>query len=77
MGIFTLASWALTGILLFVQDGGKRPSQGHGPEAGKPAPDFKLKRLPATDEERKKPEVVQLSSYRGKRPVVLIFGSYT
>jgi hypothetical protein len=39
-------------------------------EAGDPAPDF---RLPTRD----KSAVVQLSSFRGDRPVVLIFGSYT
>ena len=39
-------------------------------QAGDPAPDF---RLPTRD----KSSVVQLSSFRGDRPVVLIFGSYT
>jgi len=34
------------------------------------APDF---RLPTLDRK----ETVQLSSYRGSRPVVLVFGSYT
>ena len=37
---------------------------------GDMAPDF---RLPALDRK----ETVQLSSYRGSRPVVLVFGSYT
>ena len=39
-------------------------------EAGDTAPDF---RLPTYD----KSSLVQLSSFRGDRPVVLIFGSYT
>jgi hypothetical protein len=39
-------------------------------QAGDPAPDF---RLPTYD----KSSLVQLSSFRGDRPVVLIFGSYT
>jgi len=39
-------------------------------KAGDPAPDF---RLPTYD----KSSLVQLSSFRGNRPVVLIFGSYT
>ena len=39
-------------------------------EAGDPAPDF---RLPTYD----KSSLVELSSFRGDRPVVLIFGSYT
>jgi hypothetical protein len=40
------------------------------PAVGDPAPDFELVRL---DGEGK----VRLSSYRGKRPVALIFGSFT
>jgi len=39
-------------------------------EVGKMAPDF---RLPALD----KTSYVQLSSFRGDKPVVLVFGSYT
>ncbi len=41
-----------------------------GPNAGDPPPDFILKRLGSE-------EWVQLSSFRGQRPVALIFGSYT
>ena len=37
---------------------------------GDAAPDFKLKTKDASRE-------VQLSSFKGQRPVVLIFGSYT
>jgi hypothetical protein len=37
---------------------------------GDPAPDFRLKRLHSSDE-------VALSSFRGKKPVALVFGSYT
>jgi hypothetical protein len=39
-------------------------------QAGDVAPDF---RLPTLDRQA----VVQLSSFRGDRPVVLVFGSYT
>ena len=39
-------------------------------EEGQPAPDFKLKSLDGKRE-------VQLSTFAGKRPVALIFGSYT
>ena len=39
-------------------------------EVGHAAPDFRLKTLDKTSE-------VSLSSFRGKSPVVLIFGSYT
>jgi len=38
--------------------------------AGDPAPDFKLKTRDGSRE-------VQLSGFKGKRPVVLVFGSYT
>ncbi len=41
-----------------------------GPHVGDVPPDFNLKRM--DDEER-----VQLSSFRGQKPVALIFGSYT
>ena len=39
-------------------------------KAGDPAPDFRLQTYD-------KSSIVQLSSFRGDRPVVLIFGSYT
>ena len=39
-------------------------------KAGDAAPDFTLKSLDG-------PQTVTLSDFRGKRPVVLIFGSYT
>jgi thiol-disulfide isomerase/thioredoxin len=41
-----------------------------GPELGQPAPDFTLKALDGQGS-------ITLSSFRGKRPVVLTFGSYT
>jgi len=40
------------------------------PEIGSDAPDFKLPRLGSSRQ-------VQLSSFRGRKPVALIFGSYT
>jgi hypothetical protein len=40
------------------------------PEIGTDAPDFKLPRLGSS-------EHVQLSSFRERKPVALIFGSYT
>ena len=40
------------------------------PEIGSDAPDFKLPRLDSAEQ-------VQLSSFRGQKPVALIFGSYT
>ena len=57
------------------------------PKAGSKAPDFELEvvadvaKLGHAEqpkaEKPKKPELVRLSSFRGKRPVALIFGSYT
>ncbi|HMK31868.1 MAG TPA: hypothetical protein VK473_19445 [Terriglobales bacterium] len=41
-----------------------------GLQVGAPAPDFELHTLD-------KAAQVQLSSFRGKKPVVLVFGSYT
>jgi len=41
-----------------------------GPKVGDPAPDFSLKR--SESDER-----VRLSSFQGKQPVALVFGSYT
>jgi len=60
---------------------GRRGGPGRGPldrprqgslELGDPAPDFELSRLGG-----KENETVKLSSFKGKQPVVLIFGSYT
>ena len=41
-------------------------------KAGDKAPDFTLKKLNS-----KKGETVTLSGFQGKKPVVLVFGSYT
>ena len=41
------------------------------PSVGDPAPDFELPRL----DDRS--QTVRLSDFKGKRPVALIFGSYT
>ncbi len=41
-----------------------------GPQEGEEPPDFELRRLGSG-------EVVRLSSFKGSRPVALIFGSYT
>lgn len=40
------------------------------PAVGADAPDFKLPRIGISEQ-------VQLSSFRGRKPVALIFGSYT
>jgi hypothetical protein len=55
--------------------------RGDLPDPGEPAPDFHLKLLESSNPpdfvEADGEGRVRLSSYRGKRPVVLIFGSYT
>jgi len=56
------------------RDGQRRGPRGDRPadklQQGNPAPDFNLK---SVDGKRK----VRLSSFQGKKPVALIFGSYT
>ena len=68
-------------FLLFIalQDKSKqRPEQGQGVAAGKDAVDFKLKQLKKDPKDAKEKEIeVKLSEFKGKQPVVLIFGSYT
>jgi len=48
----------------------RRGSDMNALKVGQKAPDFKLKSLDGKSE-------TQLSSFKGKKPVVLIFGSYT
>ena len=48
----------------------RNPRPAIAPAVGDPAPDFKLR---TKDGERE----VQLSSFKGRRPVVLVFGSFT
>ena len=52
------------------------------PKVGVKAPNFDLERLPPPPKKGAKPkkqkvEKVKLSSFKGKKPVALIFGSYT
>ncbi len=64
--------------------GGGSPRKGTAPREGEKAPAFALELLPELDKEQAetkdgkepKPEVVKLASYKGKKPVALIFGSY-
>ena len=49
---------------------GGRPSSGGGVAVGKAAPDFTLKSVDGK-------QTVKLSSFAAKKPVALIFGSYT
>ncbi len=45
--------------------------EARAPNVGDPAPNFELPRLGDAE------QTVRLSDFRGKRPVALIFGSYT
>ncbi|MBI9017907.1 MAG: hypothetical protein JEZ07_11675 [Phycisphaerae bacterium] len=77
----------LTGICIlgtvgFGQVRKVRPVQVPVIEFGQEAPDFNLPKLNFVEENGKKigkvsSEMVKLSSFRGKKPVVLIFTSYT
>ncbi|MCZ6598639.1 MAG: hypothetical protein O7B99_13455 [Planctomycetota bacterium] len=69
------------------RSGGGSPRKGTAPREGEKAPAFALELLPehgkqkeeakAKEGKEPKPEVVSLASYKGKKPVALIFGSYT
>jgi hypothetical protein len=70
--LFSLALLAATG---WAQSPGRSKAKGERPQAGKlqpgdDAPNFKLKKLHAEEQ-------IELSTFRGTRPVVLVFGSYT
>jgi hypothetical protein len=69
--------WMIAATLALASQEGRRNrvEQGEGIEPGKPAANFKLKKLKAKPDE--KTEVVELASFAGKKPVLLIFGSYT
>lgn len=74
-GFLALAAIATLTTAAWSQTPDKRKAQGERPQEGQlqpgdEAPNFKLKRLNADEE-------VELASFRGKRPVVLVFGSYT
>ena len=62
---------AALGILAQAKD---RPSQGLGPEVGKPAPEWKLRPKDAPPKDDK--AAVELSKLKGK-PILIIFGSWT
>ena len=71
LGVFLLAATPQQGR-------GKRPPQSRGISKGKKAADFKLKKLAKSEQEKRgKPEYVKLSQFKNKKPVVLVFGSYT
>ena len=48
------------------------------PKVGQDAPDFELQRVMVSKKDtKKKPKTLKLSSFEGKKPVVLVFGSFT
>jgi hypothetical protein len=65
--LLTSAAWSQSPVKGKAK--GERPQEGKL-QPGDEAPNFKLKRLNADEE-------LELASFRGKRPVVLVFGSYT
>ncbi len=74
-GLLIVSAAAALTATAWSQPAGKSKAKGERPQEGKlqpgdDAPNFKLKKLNADEE-------VELASFRGKRPVVLVFGSYT
>jgi peroxiredoxin len=57
--------------LLLAQDKRGQMPPDRAPKVGDDAPNFKLKMLGAPDKE------VELASFKDKKPVLLVFGSYT
>ncbi|MBI4563758.1 MAG: hypothetical protein HY716_03575 [Planctomycetes bacterium] len=70
-----IASTAILVLAAAPQDRGRRPRQGEGIAPGTAAANFDLKKLKSSPDE--KDERVELASFKGRKPVVLIFGSYT
>jgi len=71
--LLTIALLAAGGAVLGQQRPGRHGGDLRTPDTlrvGDAAPDFKLKTKDSSRE-------VQLSSFKGKRPVVLVFGSFT
>lgn len=67
--------------VLAVGQGKDRPDEGKL-KVGDGAPDFKLKRLILDEKDKDKDDKeknkdVKLSDFKGKKPVLLVFGSYT
>ena len=69
-GMLWMVGLALVGCATFGRRA-LRPGDDGAPKVGNPAPLFALKTLADQD------KIVELASFRGARPVVLFFGSYT
>ncbi len=74
-GVLAVALAATATPALAQSGGGGGRGPDRAPRAGAAAPDVELHRLTPSGEPAK--ETVRVSSFRGKRAVVLIFGSYT
>jgi hypothetical protein len=70
-----LSALLLFGTTATVEAQSRRARKDLAPAQGKPAPDFELFQLQADGSLSKKK--VKLSSFKGKQPVALVFGSYT
>jgi len=66
-------------VVMFLLGAATRPAGNGGIVIGEAAPDFELAKLVVDEEGKGKvgDEKVRLDSFKGKRPVVLIFSSYT
>ena len=69
--VIVCAALAVAFALPAEAQGGRREDK--APKEGAEAPDFELFNL----EDAKQEKPVKLSDFEGKKPVVLVFGSYT
>lgn len=67
VGAALVAAAAVPG---FAQRSAGSAARSEAPQAGQPAPEVTLRKLDSD-------QTVKLSQFRGKKPVLLIFGSYT
>lgn len=59
------------------KQGGRKRQPDHAPKVGEEAPNFRLQPLWIDPKKEKDAAEVELKEFRGKSPVVMIFGSYT
>ena len=82
-----IADLAVTVTSAAAQERRMRGRQDRAPKVGQDAPDFELQRVIVSAKDakekatksatKKKPKTLKLSSFEGKKPVVLVFGSFT
>lgn len=71
-GVLTRTDWQAPGLRPGPGRAARRTLPDPAPRAGEPAPDFELPLLHG-----KEGATLRLSSFRGRKPVALIFGSWT